>query len=203
MGTKIFEIDEKMSEIIDAKVGNPQNSTSKIWANFSQPWNLAFFQDYIFKKYVHFQSQRVPKWKIAHIWQPKSQKNNKITPKNVSQKGLQSLPDVLQHPVYIYILPVLCVPLIDFITLHKVKCSSCIHSQMAVSLSQLGCLTIQRWAKKGHKFYVQSLTYIEKIQADFLDFHMGPTNLQIKISLGRNKIVFLALVELPLPLYCY
>ena len=74
---------------------------------------------------------------------------------------------------------------------------------MAVSLSQLGCLTIQRWAKKGHKFYVQSLTYIEKIQADFLDFHMGPTNLEIKISLGRNKKVFLALVELPLPLYCY
>ena len=28
MGTKIFEIDEEMSEI-DAKVGNPQNSTSK------------------------------------------------------------------------------------------------------------------------------------------------------------------------------
>ena len=68
MGTKNFEIDEEMSEIIDAKVGNPQNSTSKKWANFSQPWNLAFFQDYIFKKYVHFQSQRVPKWKIAHIW---------------------------------------------------------------------------------------------------------------------------------------
>ena len=29
MGTKIFEIDEEMSEINDAKVGNPQNSTSK------------------------------------------------------------------------------------------------------------------------------------------------------------------------------
>ena len=29
MGTKNFEIDEEMSEIIDAKVGNPQNSTSK------------------------------------------------------------------------------------------------------------------------------------------------------------------------------
>ena len=28
MGTKIFEIDEEMPEIIDAKVGNPQNSTS-------------------------------------------------------------------------------------------------------------------------------------------------------------------------------
>ena len=88
-----------MSEIIDAKVGNPQNSTSKKWANFSQPWNLAFFQDYIFKKYVHFQSQRVQKWKIAHIWQSKEHKNNKKTPKNVSQKGLQSLTDVLQHPV--------------------------------------------------------------------------------------------------------
>ena len=100
MGTKIFEIDEEMSEIIDAKVGNPQNSTSIKSANLSQPWNLAFFQDYIFKKYVHFQSQRVPKWKIAHIWQSKEHKNNKKTPKNVSQKGLQSLTDVLQHPVY-------------------------------------------------------------------------------------------------------
>ena len=99
MGTQIFGIDEEMAEIIAAKVGNPQNSTSKKWANWSQPWNLAFFQDYIFKKYVHFQSQRVPKWKIAHIWQSKEHKNNKITPKNVSQKGLQSLTDVLQHPV--------------------------------------------------------------------------------------------------------
>ena len=101
MGTKIFKIDEKMSEIIDAKVGNPQNSTSIKWANMSQPWNLAFFQDYIFKKYLKFQSQRVPNWKIAHIWQPKEHKNIKITPKNVSQKGFQSLPDVLQHPVVV------------------------------------------------------------------------------------------------------
>ena len=29
----------------------------------------------------------------------KEHKNNKITPKNLSQKGLQSLTDVLQHPV--------------------------------------------------------------------------------------------------------
>ena len=99
MGTKIFEIDEEMSEIIDAKVGNPQNSTSKKWANFSQPWNLAFFQDYIFKKYVNFQSQRVPKWKIAHIWQSKEPKNTKKTPYNVSVICCQSLPVVLQHPV--------------------------------------------------------------------------------------------------------
>ena len=98
MGTIIFEIDEEMSEIIDAKVGNPQNSTSKEWANFSQHWNLAFFQDYIFKKYVHFQSQRVPKWKIAHIWQSKEHKNNKKTSYNVSVICCQSLPVVLQHP---------------------------------------------------------------------------------------------------------
>ena len=91
-----------MSEIIDAKVGNPQNSTSIKSANLSQPWNLAFFQDYIFKKYVNFQSQRVLKWKIAHIWQSTEHKNNKITPKNVLQKGLQSLTDVLQHPVFFY-----------------------------------------------------------------------------------------------------
>ena len=100
MVTKIFEVDEEMSEIIDAKVGNPQNSTSKKWANFSQPWNLEFFHDYIFKKYVYFQSQRVPKWKIAHIWQSKEHKNNKKTPYNVSVICCQSLPVVLQHPVY-------------------------------------------------------------------------------------------------------
>ena len=99
MGTKFFEIDEEMSEIIDAKVGNPQNSSGIKSASLSQPWNLAFFQDYIFQKYVNFQRQRVPKWKIAHIWQSKEHKNNKITPKYVSQKALQSLTDVLQHPV--------------------------------------------------------------------------------------------------------
>ena len=55
------------------------------------------------KKYVHFQSQRVPKWKSAHIWQSKEHKNNKKTPKNVSQKGLQRLTDVLQHPVFEYL----------------------------------------------------------------------------------------------------
>ena len=99
MGTKIYEIDEDLSEILDAKVGNPQNLASKKWANFVQPWNLAFFHDYIFKKYVHFQSQRVPKWKIAHIWQSKEHKNTKKTPYNVSVICCQSLPVVLQHPV--------------------------------------------------------------------------------------------------------
>ena len=37
MGTNFFEIDEEMSEISDAKVGNPQNSTSIKSANLSQP----------------------------------------------------------------------------------------------------------------------------------------------------------------------
>ena len=106
MGIKLLEIDEEVTEIIDAKVGNPQNSTSKKRANLSQPWNVEFCQDYIFKKYVNFQSQRVPKWKIAHNWQSIEHKNNQITPKNVSQKGLQSLPDVLQHPVHLS----LCLP---------------------------------------------------------------------------------------------
>ena len=36
-------------------------------------------------------------WKIQQDGH--KHKNNKITPKNVSQKGLQSLTDVLQHPV--------------------------------------------------------------------------------------------------------
>ena len=37
MGTIFFEIDEEMSEIIDAKVSNSQNSTSIKSANLSQP----------------------------------------------------------------------------------------------------------------------------------------------------------------------
>ena len=37
ISTKIFEIDEEMPEIIDAKVGNPQNSTTIKSANLSQP----------------------------------------------------------------------------------------------------------------------------------------------------------------------
>ena len=55
-----------MSEVIDAKVGHPQNSTSKKWANLSQPWYLAFFQDYIFnkKKFIpmakDYQSEKSP-----------------------------------------------------------------------------------------------------------------------------------------------
>ena len=37
MGTKFIEIDEEMSEMNDAKGGNPQNSTGQKCANLSQP----------------------------------------------------------------------------------------------------------------------------------------------------------------------
>ena len=43
MGTKIFKIDGEMPKIIEHKVGNPQISISRKWANLSQPWNLTFY----------------------------------------------------------------------------------------------------------------------------------------------------------------
>ena len=47
-------------------------------------------------KAKEYQSEKSP---IIDSQMTNEHKNNKITPKNVSQKGLQSLPDVLQHPV--------------------------------------------------------------------------------------------------------
>ena len=97
MDKRIFKIDEEMSKIIDAKVGNPQNSTRKKWANLSQPWNLAFFHDYIFNKKYTFpwlKSTRVKKRPYLTVKRAK-------TPKNESHKSLQSWPDVLQHPVVV------------------------------------------------------------------------------------------------------
>ena len=64
MGTRIFKIDEEMSEIIDAKVDNPQNSSSKKWANRSQPWNVVFFHDFQPKVFIpmakEYQSEKSP-----------------------------------------------------------------------------------------------------------------------------------------------
>ena len=77
-----------------------ENYEIRKFAKLSQPWNLAFFQGEIFKLFFHPYAQRVPKWKIAHIWQSKEHKNNKKTPKNESHKGLQSRPDFLQHLVW-------------------------------------------------------------------------------------------------------
>ena len=44
-------------------------------------------------KAKEYQSEKSP------IFDSQNNKNNKKTPKNVSQKGLQSLTDVLLHPV--------------------------------------------------------------------------------------------------------
>ena len=49
MGTKIFKIDGEMQKIIEPKVGNPQISISRKWANLSQPWNQTFFEDDVFQ----------------------------------------------------------------------------------------------------------------------------------------------------------
>ena len=52
-----------------------------------------------FSTFFHPCAQRVPKWKIVHIWQSKEPKNTKKTPYNVWIICFQSFPDVLQHPV--------------------------------------------------------------------------------------------------------
>ena len=49
MSTKILKIDGEMPDEIELKVGNPQNSNSRNWANLSQPWNLTFFEDESFQ----------------------------------------------------------------------------------------------------------------------------------------------------------
>ena len=44
MGTRICKIVEKMSEVIEPKVGNPKKSVSRNWAILSHPWNLTFLK---------------------------------------------------------------------------------------------------------------------------------------------------------------
>ena len=67
MSTRIFKIDGEMPEIIEPKVGNPQNSTNQNLANLSQPWNLTFLEDEIFQLFFQSYVPKVPEWKIAHI----------------------------------------------------------------------------------------------------------------------------------------
>ena len=74
MSTRIFKIDGEMPEIIEPKVGNPQNSTNQNLANLSQPWNLTFLEDEIFQLFFQSYVPKVPEWKIAHIeWSKKAQ----------------------------------------------------------------------------------------------------------------------------------
>ena len=69
MGTRICKIVEDMSEVIEPKVGNPQNSTNQNLANLSlsQPLNLTFLEDEIFQLFFQSYVLKVPEWKIAHI----------------------------------------------------------------------------------------------------------------------------------------
>ena len=52
MGTRICKIVEEMSEIIELKVGNPENLFSRNWAILSHPWNRIFFEDDIFQLFL-------------------------------------------------------------------------------------------------------------------------------------------------------
>ena len=81
-GTRISKIDGEMSEIIEPKVGNPENSISRNWATLSHPWNLTFLENNIFKPSSYLYGLKVPKWNCAHILLWKKAKNIRKTPKN-------------------------------------------------------------------------------------------------------------------------
>ena len=99
MSTRIFKIDGEMPEIIEPKVGNPQNSTNQNLANLSQPWNLTFLEDEIFQLFFQSYVPKVPEWKIAHIeWSNKVQ-NIRKSPKNEGFRGTYCIPPFWEHPV--------------------------------------------------------------------------------------------------------
>ena len=78
MGTRILKIDGVMPEINECKVGNPQISISRNWANLSQPWILTFFEDEIFNLFFQFHAPEMPEWKIAlSLWCKKAQNTEK------------------------------------------------------------------------------------------------------------------------------
>ena len=114
MGTRILKIDGKMPEINECKVNNPQNSTSRNWANLSQPSILTFFKDKIFQRtktkkerflfqpFFHFHALGVPEWKISHIEWSKKAQNTRKSLKNDCVTSLRNLQDVCKHPVDVF-----------------------------------------------------------------------------------------------------
>ena len=75
IGTRIFKIDQEMTEKIELKVGTPQKSEVEnvpIWAT---PENLPFFKDENFPLFSYSYWSNVPKWKCAHILLCKKYKN--------------------------------------------------------------------------------------------------------------------------------
>ena len=81
MSTRIFKIDGEMPEIIEPKVGNPKNSTNPNWANLSQPWNLTFLKDEIFKLFFSIICHKSTRMKNRPYWMvkknPKHQEKSK------------------------------------------------------------------------------------------------------------------------------
>ena len=104
MSTKILKIDGEMPDEIELKVGNPQNSNSRNWANLSQPWNIAFFGDEIFQLFFQSYAPKVPEWKIAHIEWSKKAQNTRKSPKNEWFRRSYVNPPFWEHPVDIYYL---------------------------------------------------------------------------------------------------
>ena len=100
MSTRIFKIDGEMPEIIEPKVGNPQNSTNPNWANLSKPWNLTFLDDEIFELFFQSYVPKVPEWKIAHIEWSKKAQNTRKSPKNEWVRGSYINPLFWEHPVW-------------------------------------------------------------------------------------------------------
>ena len=101
MSTRIFKIDGEMPEIIEPKVGNPQNSTNQNLANLSQPWNLTFLEDEIFQLFFQSYVSKVPEWKIAHIEWSKKVQNIRKSPKNEGFRGTYCIPPFWEHPVFL------------------------------------------------------------------------------------------------------
>ena len=76
MSTRIFKIDGEMPEIIEPKVGKPQNSTNQNLANLSKPWNLTFLEDEIFQVFFNQMTQKYQNEKSPIL---NSQKMSKIS----------------------------------------------------------------------------------------------------------------------------
>ena len=89
-------------EIIEPKVGNPLNSSSIYWANWSQPWNLTFFRIRIFNSFsiIWPKSTRMknhPYWMVKKS--PKHMQNTRKSSKSVGFRGTYFIPPFWKHPV--------------------------------------------------------------------------------------------------------
>ena len=81
----------------------PKLATLKIQqtkiSQFEPPLKSSIFPGLYFEKICSFSKPKSTKVKTLTVKRAQKQQENS---KNVSQKGLQSLTDVLQHPVFFY-----------------------------------------------------------------------------------------------------